>query len=37
MGVFAEYLGIRPWEMDRLSVPEFNALCSYIDRKTEQQ
>jgi hypothetical protein len=34
--VFSELLGIRPWEIDRLSLPEFNALCAYIDRKNEQ-
>lgn len=35
MGVFAEFLGIRPWEIDRLSVQEFDALCNYIDRKND--
>jgi hypothetical protein len=35
MGVFAEYLGIRPWEIDRLTLAEFNALCKYIDDKNE--
>lgn len=37
MGVFAEFLGIRPWEIDQLSVLEFNALCAYIDRKSDPQ
>jgi len=29
--VFAERLHIRPWEIDRLSVADFEALLDYIE------
>jgi len=31
LGLFAHYLGIRPWEIGRLTVGEFLGLCSWID------
>lgn len=36
MGVFAEFLTIRPWEMELLDVQQFQALCKYIDDKNNQ-
>jgi hypothetical protein len=35
--VFAEILGIRPWETDLLTVREFDALARYIDDKNQPQ
>lgn len=32
MWVFAAYLNIRPWELERLTVREFDAAVAWIDR-----
>jgi len=31
----SEVHGIRPWEMGRLTVPEFNSLVEYENKKQE--
>jgi hypothetical protein len=31
--VIAETLGIRPWELARLSVGEFESACAYMDAR----
>jgi hypothetical protein len=31
LGLFAHYLGIRPWEVELLTVSEFEALADFID------
>jgi hypothetical protein len=35
LGGFAEVLGVRPWEMDLLTMPEFLGLCDYLDQREE--
>lgn len=37
MGAFAEWLNIRPWEMDLLSEQEFTALVGYLESKHSDQ
>ncbi len=36
LGPFAEFLGIRPWEIDRLTVAEFNAMITWLNQRSEQ-
>jgi hypothetical protein len=36
MGVFAEYLHIPPWDMERLTEAQFTALADYIDAKNKE-
>lgn len=31
MGLFTEFLNIRPWEMDLLTEGQFKVLCDYAD------
>lgn len=32
MTAFVVHFGIKPWEIDRLTVTEFLALCQYVDQ-----
>lgn len=36
MGAFAEWLNIRPWEMELLTADQFEALVKYLEAKTEE-
>lgn len=36
MGAFAEWLHIRPWEMDLLTEKQFRALVSYLEAKNNE-
>lgn len=35
--MFAEWLGIRPWEMDLLTVKQFDTLVGYLDAKNQNK
>lgn len=35
MGAFAEYLHIRPWEMELLTDRQFTALVAYLEAKNQ--
>lgn len=35
LGLFAHYLGIRPWELDLLTVEQFLELCAWVDKANE--
>lgn len=37
MGAFAEWLGIRPWEMDLLTEAQFTSLIDYLEAKNKEQ
>jgi len=36
LGLLASHFGIRPWEIDLLTAPEFYALCDVLEKMTEE-
>ncbi len=36
LGLFAHYLGIRPWEIGELTVEQFLGLCKWIDEANKE-
>lgn len=36
LGLFAHYLGIRPWEIGQLAVEDFYNLCEWLDETNKK-
>jgi hypothetical protein len=37
LGLFAHYLGIRPWEVSDLTIEEFELLADWVEKHNEAQ